>query len=112
MPFAAPMVTWRQERPSLKHAANASRLCFFKVVQFRNSLPRRSLKMQRSMFSLILASFFSMAISVALSADQLKWSQDKTYASEDEIGCSCDAPGVVGTVCATPYRCKEISGLC
>ena len=68
--------------------------------------------MQRSMFSLILASFFSMAISVALSADQLKWSQDKTYASEDEIGCSCDAPGVVGTVCATPYRCKEISGLC
>jgi hypothetical protein len=68
--------------------------------------------MQRSMFSLILASFFSMAISVALSADQLKWSHKKTYASKDEIGCSCDAPGVVGKVCATPYRCEEMSGQC
>jgi hypothetical protein len=68
--------------------------------------------MQRSMFSLILAFFFSMAISVALSADQLNWSHKKTDASTDKAGCACDAPGVVGTVCATPGRCEEISGLC
>jgi hypothetical protein len=68
--------------------------------------------MQRSMLTLILASFFSMAISVALSADQLKATHKKTYASRDEFGCSCDAPGVVGRVCATPDRCEEMSGLC
>jgi hypothetical protein len=53
-----------------------------------------------------------MAMSVAQSADLSKWSYEKTYTSEDATGCSCDAPGVVGTVCATPYRCREISGLC
>ena len=72
--------------------------------------------MQRSMFRLILATFFSMAISIALGADLSRWSHENTYASQDQTGCSCDAPGVfpaaVGMLCATPYRCKEMNGLC
>jgi hypothetical protein len=64
------------------------------------------------MFRLILASFFSMAISVALSADLLEGSYKKTYTSKAKVACSCDAPGVIGTVCATRDRCEEISGLC
>ena len=34
------------------------------------------------------------------------------YISRDNVGCSCDAPRIVGMVCATPRRCEEISGLC
>ena len=68
--------------------------------------------MQRFMLGLIVASLFSMAISVALGADLLRGSNEETYASKGEIGCSCDAPGAVGIVCATPGRCEEMSGLC
>ena len=68
--------------------------------------------MQRSMLGLILASLFSMAISVALGADLLRGSHEETYVSKGELSCSCDAPGIVGLVCATPYRCGEMSGLC
>jgi hypothetical protein len=68
--------------------------------------------MQRSMFRLILASVLSMAVSVALSADLSRRSHEDVYVSQDQAGCSCDAPGVVGLVCATPYRCKEMDGLC
>jgi hypothetical protein len=32
--------------------------------------------------------------------------------SPKRVGCSCDAPGVVGMVCATPRRCEEMSGQC
>jgi hypothetical protein len=53
-----------------------------------------------------------MTISVALGADLFKQSHERTYGSSEEIGCSCDAPGVVGKVCATADRCEEMSGLC
>ena len=68
--------------------------------------------MQISMFRLILATFFSMAISIALGADLSRWSHENTYASQDQTGCSCDAPGIVGKFCATPYACKDMNGLC
>jgi hypothetical protein len=68
--------------------------------------------MQRSMFRLILASLFSMAISIALGADLSRWSQENASVSQDQAGCSCDAPGIVGAVCATPHRCREMDGLC
>jgi hypothetical protein len=68
--------------------------------------------MQRSMLSLILASFFAMAISVALSADLSRWSHENSSATGDEISCSCDAPGIVGRFCATAYNCKDMNGLC
>ena len=68
--------------------------------------------MQRSMFRLILASFLSIAISAALGADLSRWSQGNGYPAQGQIGCSCDAPGVDGLVCASPYRCKDLGGLC
>ena len=68
--------------------------------------------MQRFIFGLILASLFSMATATAMSADVSHWSHENAYGSQDEMGCSCDAPGVVGTVCATRYRCREMDGLC
>jgi hypothetical protein len=49
--------------------------------------------MQRSMFRLILASVLSMAVSVALSADLSRWGHEDVYVSQDQAGCSCDAPG-------------------
>jgi hypothetical protein len=67
--------------------------------------------MKTAMFSLALASLVSMAAPVALAAD-LAGRYERNYTSEDNAGCSCDAPGVVGLVCATPYRCIEMSGLC
>jgi hypothetical protein len=67
--------------------------------------------MKRTIFSLALASFVSVAVSPALAAD-LGGSYGKTYTSEDDIGCSCDAPGIYGPFCATPRSCRELSGLC
>jgi hypothetical protein len=66
---------------------------------------------KRSIFGLALASFVSMAVSLALAAD-LAGSPERAYTSKDNVGCSCDAPGIVGPVCATPRRCEEMSGLC
>jgi len=63
------------------------------------------------MSSLALAFFVSMAASIALAAD-LSGRYERNYASMGDAGCSCDAPGIVGLVCATPYRCTEMSGLC
>ena len=68
--------------------------------------------MKRSMFSLALASFFSLAVSVALAADLRVGGYEKTYSSNDDVGCSCDAPGVFGLFCATPRGCREMSGPC
>ena len=95
-----------------KKKPNESRLRFFEVFHFCDSLPQGSLTVQRSMLRLILASFFSMVVSVALSADLLNQSHERTYSSNDRIGCSCDAPGFAGKVCATPDRCEEVGGLC
>jgi uncharacterized protein YqkB len=67
--------------------------------------------MKRTVFSLALASFVSMAVPAALAAD-LARSPVQTYTSEDNIGCSCDAPGIYGPFCATPRSCRELSGLC
>jgi hypothetical protein len=67
--------------------------------------------MKRSILSLALASFVSMAVPVALAAD-LSGSRERTYTSEDNVGCSCDAPGIDGLFCATPRTCREMSGLC
>jgi hypothetical protein len=66
--------------------------------------------MKRCIFTLILASFLSMVLSVALSADTLKKSHKKTHASKGEVACSCN--GAVGTVCATLERCEEMDGIC
>ncbi len=68
--------------------------------------------MQRSLFRFVLASFFSMAVSVALSADLSKGSYNATFPAGDQIGCSCDAPGIFGRFCATAGRCEEMSGVC
>jgi hypothetical protein len=68
--------------------------------------------MQTFMFRLILASFLSMMVSIALSADLPRASPEYDYTPQDQMGCSCDAPGIVGLVCATPHRCREMSGLC
>ena len=38
--------------------------------------------------------------------------REKLHLRRNNAGCSCDAPGVIGLVCATPYRCIEMSGLC
>jgi hypothetical protein len=67
--------------------------------------------MKAAIVGLALASVVSMAASVALSAD-LARTYERNYTSNEGVGCACDAPGVVGLVCATPYRCREISGLC
>jgi hypothetical protein len=67
--------------------------------------------MKKSMFSLALASLFSIAVSVALAAD-LARSPEQTYTPNDDVGCSCDAPGIMGMFCATPRGCRELSGLC
>jgi len=67
--------------------------------------------MKRAGFSLALASLVSIAVPVALAAD-LGGSYQRNYTPTDQAGCSCDAPGIVGLVCATPYRCGEMSGLC
>ena len=74
--------------------------------------------MKTAMFGLALASLVSMTVSLAPAAD-LAGSYERNYAgryernyiTRDNAGCSCDAPGV-GLVCATPYRCMEMSGLC
>jgi hypothetical protein len=58
--------------------------------------------MNRSLFGLALASFFSMAVSVALAADLRMGSHQQTYTSSDQTGCSCDAAGIMGMFCATP----------
>jgi hypothetical protein len=67
--------------------------------------------MKRAMFSLALASFVSMAVSLAFAAD-LSGRYERNYSPAEGLACSCDAPGIVGLVCATPYRCQEMSGLC
>ena len=67
--------------------------------------------MKTAMFGLALASFVSMTVSVALAAD-LAGRYERNYTSRNDAGCSCDAPGIVGLVCATPSRCMEMSGLC
>ena len=63
------------------------------------------------MSSLVLASIVWMSVSVALAAD-LAGSRERNYTSLGDDGCSCDAPGIVGLVCATRYRCREMTGLC
>src|SRR5580658_10131014 len=68
--------------------------------------------MNRSLFGLALASFFSMAVSVALAADLRMGSHQQTYTSSDQTGCSCDAPGIMGMFCAPPRACRGLSGLC
>jgi hypothetical protein len=68
--------------------------------------------MQRSLLGLILASFFSLAISAALSADLSRSSYGNASVREDETSCSCDAPGIVGRFCAIAYTCKDMGGLC
>ncbi len=68
--------------------------------------------MQRSLLGLILASFFSIAVSAALSADLSRWSSGNASIREDETSCSCDAPGIVGRFCAIAYTCKDMGGLC
>ena len=67
--------------------------------------------MKRARFSLILASFVSLAAPVALAAD-LAGNRATPYTSDEDIGCSCDAPGIYGPFCATPRSCRELSGLC
>jgi hypothetical protein len=67
--------------------------------------------MKRFIVSLALASFVSMAVPAALAAD-LSGSRERTYPSEEDVGCSCDAPGIYGLFCATPRTCREMSGLC
>ena len=83
----------RAPRKIVASAASTSGHGSFKVVRFRHSQLCRSLKMQRSMFRLILASFLSIAISAALGADLSRWSQGNGYPAQGQIGCSCDAPG-------------------
>ena len=68
--------------------------------------------MKRCILTLILASFLSMVLSVALSADTPKKSHKKTYASKGDVACSCNGAGMVGTVCATLERCEEMDGIC
>ncbi len=67
--------------------------------------------MKTAIFSLARASFVAMAVSVAPAAD-LAGRYEKNYTATDNSGCSCDAPGVTGLVCATPYRCREMAGVC
>jgi hypothetical protein len=72
---------------------------------------------KRSIFGLALASFVSMAVSLALAADlagspERAYTSKRAYISTANVGCSCDAPGMVDRVCATPRRCEEMSGLC
>src|SRR6516162_6316690 len=81
------------------------------MVYFRNLPLHRGLKMKRCMFGLALASFVSMTISLAPAAD-LVGGRERAYTSGADVGCSCDAPGISGMVCATPLRCREMSGLC
>ena len=66
--------------------------------------------MKRAIVSLALALFVSVAASPAGAADLARGPD--AYTPNDRAGCSCDAPGIVGLVCATPYRCREMSGLC
>jgi hypothetical protein len=67
--------------------------------------------MKRTLFGLALASFVSIGVSLALAAD-IGGGYERNYTPSEGSGCSCDAPGIVGLVCATPYRCREMSGLC
>jgi hypothetical protein len=67
--------------------------------------------MKTAIFSLALASFVAMAVSAAPAAD-LARGYERNYTATDNSGCSCDAPGGIGLVCATPYRCREMAGLC
>ena len=67
--------------------------------------------MKTAIFSLALASFVVMAVSAAPAAD-LAGGYERNYTATDNSGCSCDAPGINGPVCATPYRCREMAGLC
>ena len=64
--------------------------------------------MKTAMFGLALASFVSMTVSVALAAD-LAGRYERNYTSRNDAGCSCDAPGIVGLVCATPARMAELA---
>lgn len=62
--------------------------------------------MKTAMFSLALASFVTMTVSVALAADlagryerNFAGRYERNYIFRDDTGCSCNAPGVVGLVC-------------
>jgi hypothetical protein len=77
----------------------------------------RKIQVKRSIFGLALASFALMTVSLSLAADlagspERVYLSKRSYISTDNVGCSCDAPGIVGLVCATPRTCEEISGLC
>lgn len=95
---------------------DVSKLRLSEMVHFRDS-PPRGVQVKTSLFGLAVASFVSMAVSLAPAAD-LAWSPQRAYTlkrgyiSTDNVGCSCDAPGMVGRVCATPRTCEEISGRC
>ncbi len=67
--------------------------------------------MKTAIFSLALASLVAIAASAAPAAD-LAGRYERNYTATDNSGCSCDAPGVFGLVCATPSRCREMDGLC
>ena len=69
--------------------------------------------MKRVMSAVALAFFVSMAGSFALAADLARtYERNFTPAPAEAAGCSCDAPSIQGLICATPLRCREMSGLC
>jgi hypothetical protein len=67
--------------------------------------------MKTARLGLAVACFLSMAAPVALPAD-LARTYERNFTPREGAGCSCDAPGVIGLICATPYRCQEMDGLC